>query len=107
MLGSGVSESKKSVTFEPSLACHRLRWAVYSTDSRCYWCFVDPDYFEPDFCHIQQKIKNKIWYIFLIFGLDSISTNFIKIRGGAKMTIFKKELIWTVPLKITVDSKLN
>ena len=39
---------------------------------------------------IRQKIKNRIWYLFLIFGLDSVGTNFFKIHEGAKMTIFKK-----------------
>ena len=36
--GSAASESIKSVKFEPSLAWHRLKGAVFSTDSWCYQC---------------------------------------------------------------------
>ena len=66
-----------------------------------YRCFVKPGLFWAGFKPYKAKNKNRIRYLFLNFGLDSVSTNFFKICGGAKMTIFKKVLIWTVPLKMS------
>ena len=55
--GSAPSESKKSVKFEPPLACHRLKCLIFRTDNRFYRFYVDPTHVEPDFCRIRQKSK--------------------------------------------------